>query len=291
MAWLCAEGLGSVRFDRRGWLDARRSPFGDHGDVRSRFIPGTLASAGQRQVERSRRVGRDLMSARTHVTPGNLPVDAHQLRRAERELAEVRRLLPARRLMTLTGPGGVGKTRLALDVARAARAALPRRRLAGRAGRARRPGARRRRAGAARWGCASGPAAPIEDALIAASARAAAAARARQLRAPARRLPRGWSTPCCAPAPACGSWHQPRARWASPARRPGACRRWRCRRDDRRPSRRSRVEAVGCSSTGPRVARRTSRSPTRTPARRARSAGAWTACRWRSSWPPRALAS
>ena len=28
VAWLCAEGLGSVRLDRRGWLDARDSPFG-----------------------------------------------------------------------------------------------------------------------------------------------------------------------------------------------------------------------------------------------------------------------
>ena len=40
----------------------------------------------------------------------------------DEELAEVARLLAACRLLTLTGPGGVGKTRLALAAARAARA-------------------------------------------------------------------------------------------------------------------------------------------------------------------------
>ncbi|MDX3452088.1 LuxR C-terminal-related transcriptional regulator [Streptomyces sp. ME02-8801-2C] len=41
------------------------------------------------------------------------------------EIAEIRRLLGAKRLLTLTGVGGVGKTRLALEAAAAARRAFP----------------------------------------------------------------------------------------------------------------------------------------------------------------------
>lgn len=40
----------------------------------------------------------------------------------EREIAEIRQLLSTARLVTLTGPGGIGKTRLALEVATAASA-------------------------------------------------------------------------------------------------------------------------------------------------------------------------
>jgi predicted ATPase/class 3 adenylate cyclase len=49
--------------------------------------------------------------------PNNLPVQATTFVGRERELAECRRLLDGSRLLTLTGPGGTGKTRLALQVA------------------------------------------------------------------------------------------------------------------------------------------------------------------------------
>ncbi len=49
---------------------------------------------------------------------GNLPTPLSTFIGRERELAEVKRLLEANRLVTVTGPGGAGKTRLALEVAR-----------------------------------------------------------------------------------------------------------------------------------------------------------------------------
>jgi predicted ATPase/class 3 adenylate cyclase len=49
--------------------------------------------------------------------PHNLPVQLTSFVGRERELAETRRLLETTRLLTLTGPGGTGKTRLALQLA------------------------------------------------------------------------------------------------------------------------------------------------------------------------------
>jgi predicted ATPase/DNA-binding CsgD family transcriptional regulator len=58
-------------------------------------------------------------------TPGNLPAEVTSLVGRREETTEVRSLLSASRLVTLTGPGGVGKTRLALHVGRMARADFP----------------------------------------------------------------------------------------------------------------------------------------------------------------------
>jgi predicted ATPase/DNA-binding CsgD family transcriptional regulator len=52
--------------------------------------------------------------------PNNLPYEPTTFVGRERELAEVRRLLERRRLLTLTGAGGCGKTRLAVQVAASA---------------------------------------------------------------------------------------------------------------------------------------------------------------------------
>ncbi len=50
-------------------------------------------------------------------TPGNLRPPTTSFVGREAELAELETVLKAHRLVTLTGVGGVGKTRLALEVA------------------------------------------------------------------------------------------------------------------------------------------------------------------------------
>jgi len=51
------------------------------------------------------------------VLPNNLPMQLTSFIGREREMAEVKHLLSNTRLLTLTGPGGTGKTRLALQIA------------------------------------------------------------------------------------------------------------------------------------------------------------------------------
>src|SRR5215510_12517719 len=64
------------------------------------------------------------MTARSR-SAGNLPVAVTRFVGRRRELAEVRQLLAQSRLVTLTGMGGVGKTRLAVEAAGQLRHAFP----------------------------------------------------------------------------------------------------------------------------------------------------------------------
>jgi predicted ATPase/class 3 adenylate cyclase len=63
--------------------------------------------------------------ASLNTTVGNLPSFPDDLVNRLAELAELTEVLPARPLVTIVGPGGVGKTRLALHAARAAAATFP----------------------------------------------------------------------------------------------------------------------------------------------------------------------
>ncbi|MEU5852734.1 LuxR C-terminal-related transcriptional regulator [Saccharopolyspora shandongensis] len=61
----------------------------------------------------------------TTLLTGDLPTDVTSLVGRRSETAEIRRLLTVSRLITLTGVGGVGKTRLAMHAARTVRRAFP----------------------------------------------------------------------------------------------------------------------------------------------------------------------
>lgn len=64
------------------------------------------------------------MAANRRARAEHLPSDLTSFVGRREEIAEIRRLLGASRLVTLTGPGGVGKTRLAIRVARTAERAF-----------------------------------------------------------------------------------------------------------------------------------------------------------------------
>src|SRR4029450_13556434 len=63
---------------------------------------------------RAARVSLVVTMARSTRRPGNLPAEASSFIGRRRELAELRKKLAGARLVCLAGPGGVGKTRLAV---------------------------------------------------------------------------------------------------------------------------------------------------------------------------------
>jgi predicted ATPase/DNA-binding CsgD family transcriptional regulator len=89
-----------------------------------RPIRGVISGAGthiddpmeQRKTRRDDggRVAMAITPGRRHSRPGNLPVELSSFVGRGRELSEIKRLLPETHAVTLTGPGGIGKTRLAL---------------------------------------------------------------------------------------------------------------------------------------------------------------------------------
>lgn len=89
---------------------------------RDRHVIKTIAGRGYQFVGELHDVELKVQSTTPHAeTPGiGLPASVSPLIGRERELQDIAHVLHTHRLVTLVGPGGVGKTRLAVEVARAA---------------------------------------------------------------------------------------------------------------------------------------------------------------------------
>src|SRR5262249_59193426 len=109
---------------------------------------GTALTTGWHLECQRRRVGgpsRDrgrMARTRSYSTPGNLPVELSSFVGRGRELLEIRRLLAVAHAVTLTGAGGIGKSRLAPRAADKPGRAFPRGGWVGGAAGRGRPGAR-----------------------------------------------------------------------------------------------------------------------------------------------------
>jgi predicted ATPase/DNA-binding XRE family transcriptional regulator len=86
-------------------------------------LAGKEAAALGAAVERRRGPPPNTPAGRETAPNGNLPASLTSFVGRERELTELLPLLTRARLLTLVGPGGVGKTRLALELARRSAAA------------------------------------------------------------------------------------------------------------------------------------------------------------------------
>lgn len=201
---------------------------------------------------------------------GNLPAALTTFVGRRRDLAEVRRGLGATRLLTLTGMGGVGKTRLALEAVASVADFVDGVWLVDLA--AVRDPSLVANATATALGVPDLGTRPVIDQLAAFLAH----------RAPLIVLDNcEHLIDACAElahallsaSPDCAFWRRAAGRWESAASTSSPSLRW------RRTTRRN------CCGTGPSPCARSSGSPTPTAPRSSGCARAWTGCRWPSNWP------
>ena len=195
----------------------------------------------------------------TIVTPTNLPATLTRFVGRTQELADVRALLQANRLVTLTGPGGSGKTRLSIETARTLPRRLPRRRLVRRARRRARSSPCHPDRRAAPSACPSSPAGPSRRPSPSTSPRSGRCSSWTTWSRSSRPPPT--SPPCCGAARRSRSSPPAASRCAIAGEQVSSCRRWRARRaghsDGRRHRRLGRRRSSSWSGRARRV--RTSR--------------------------------
>ena len=95
------------------WESGRSRP-----SARARLAIAELEAATCREPPGDQEPGRSREPEPTEDRPGRLPIAQSSFVGRERELAALSELLTRSRLINLTGPGGVGKTRLAIEAAR-----------------------------------------------------------------------------------------------------------------------------------------------------------------------------
>ena len=83
-----------------------------------RDIARRFANISEVRRELEKACGPESAAAPASSTPNNLPYDTTSFVGRDQELSECKKLLGERRVLTLTGVGGIGKTRLALKLAR-----------------------------------------------------------------------------------------------------------------------------------------------------------------------------
>src|ERR1700751_1433244 len=102
-------------------ISALRAAFGAEREL-IRTVPGRgYQFTGEIRILRARpdeRVGASAMQPAAVPSPTNLPEPISELIGRDNELREILGLAAAHRLVPLTGPGGIGKTRLSIEVAR-----------------------------------------------------------------------------------------------------------------------------------------------------------------------------
>jgi non-specific serine/threonine protein kinase len=124
-----AEALG-LDAEARAVLTAAARPEGSGSVPDAALLEAAVAPAGDRQdgeIAPEPKTGADTSPGARAAQPArtNLPLALTSFIGREREQGEVQVLLEAARLVTLTGTGGCGKTRLALEVAATLVAAFP----------------------------------------------------------------------------------------------------------------------------------------------------------------------